>query len=229
MKYLIYIGLLLGLFACNREPTTFPVVKYAGAIRNVTELNDTTNHIYLDTIRPHRRLYGFGPLSGMAGEILIVDGRPYVSTINERGRRQVKQTYEAKAPHFVYTHIRSWHEAELPRDSILNKQNLGAHLEALALKSAIDVEKPFPFLLKGRFRKITYHISDVHKHHSSGSQTVEDVDVIILGFFSKHHENIFTEPGSHVVMSFMTTSASVIGQIDQLTLKGKRVQLLLPD
>ncbi|HSI91268.1 MAG TPA: hypothetical protein VK927_09135, partial [Adhaeribacter sp.] len=59
--------------------------------------------------------------------------------------------------------------------------------------------------------------------------TVEDVDVIILGFFSKHHENIFTEPGSHVVMSFMTTSASVIGQIDQLTLKGKRVQLLLPD
>src|SRR5690606_40831380 len=59
------------------------------------------------------------------------------------------------------------------------------------------------------------------------SDLIGDADVIILGFFSKHHQGVFTEPGSNITMSFMTTDASRIGQIDNLTLTGKKVQLLL--
>lgn len=237
MKYAFYLLLLLSIWACSsREPTTFPVIKYAGAMKNVTENQDTSNAIFLDTINPHRRLYGLGPLSGMSGEILIIDGRPYVSKLNRSGVNRVRMTYDAKSPYFVYTHVRGWQEAELPKDSILNNQNLGLHLEHLAKKQGIDVEKPFPFMLKGQFKKLSYHISYMPKKNSKSkkplpeqSKTVTDVDVIIVGFFSKHHQNIFTPPGSHVVMSFMTTTASRVGQIDELVLRGKKVQLMLPE
>ena len=234
MKYLFYLSLLLTVFACSsREPTAFPVVKYAGAMRNVTENHDTTSHIYLDTINPHRRLYGLGPLEGMSGEILIIDGRPYASKMNSKGFNRVRQTYDVRSPYFVYAHVKDWDAAELPADSILDNRKLGLYLEKLAKEKGIDVEKPFPFMLQGEFRKMQYHISYMPKKKKKRtppkSFTVENADVIIIGFFSKHHQGIFTEPGSNVVMSFMTTSASHIGQIDQLTLKGKRVQLLLPE
>jgi acetolactate decarboxylase len=132
--------------------------------------------------------------------------------------------------------VRGWQEADLPEDSILNNHNLGNHLEKLAKKQGIDVNKPFPFMLKGQFKSLTYHISYLPKKHSKSKKplpeqvkTVEDADVIIVGFFSKNHEGIFTQPGSHVVMSFMTTTASRVGQIDELVLRGKRVQLMLPE
>ncbi|MBK0403327.1 acetolactate decarboxylase [Adhaeribacter sp. BT258] len=234
MKYLFYLSFLFVFFSCSsREPKRFPVVKYAGAMRNVTENQDTTNHIYLDTINPHRRLYGLGPLQGMTGEILIIDGRPYASKINAKGRNRVRQTFEARSPYFVYAHVKAWDPAELPEDSILDNRKLGMYLEELAKERGIDVEKPFPFMLQGEFRKMKYHVSYMpkkkKKHMPPEFFTEENADVIIIGFFSKHHQGVFTEPGSNVVMSFMTTSASHIGQIDQLTLKGKRVQLLLPE
>ena len=236
MKYACLSVFLLLLWSCsNREPTTFPVVKYAGALKNVTELQDTATAIFLDTIKPHRRLYGLGPLAGMSGEILIIDGRPYVSKINRSNSNRVRMTFDARSPYFVYTHVRGWQEADLPEDSILNNQNLGRHLEFLAKKQGINVDKPFPFLLKGHFKKLSYHISYLPKKNSKSkkplpeeTQTVEDADVIIVGFFSKKHEGIFTQTGSHVVMSFMTTTASKVGQIDELVLHGKKVQLMLP-
>lgn len=237
MKYACLFFLFLFCWSCsNREPTTFPVVKYAGALKNVTELQDTSNAIFLDTINPHRRLYGLGPLSGMSGEILVIDGRPYVSKINRSNRNRVRMTFDARSPYFVYAHVRGWQEAELPEDSILNHQNLARHLENLAKKEGINIDKPFPFLLKGQFKKLTYHISYMPKKNSRSkkplpekTKTVENADVIIVGFFSRDHQGIFTEPGSHVVMSFMTTTASGVGQIDELVLRGKRVQLMLPE
>jgi len=237
MKASFYFIFFLLIWSCsNREPTTFPVVKFAGALKNVTQLEDTTNHIFLDTINPHRRLYGLGPLSGMTGEILVIDGRPYVSKLNRKGMNRVRMTYDVKSPYFVYTHVRGWQEADLPEDSVLNNQNLGHHLELLAKKNGINAEKPFPFMLKGQFRRLTYHISYMPKkngHHKmqlvETSHTDQNVDVIIVGFFSKQHQNIFTPPGSNIVMTFMTTSASHVGQIDELVLKGKKVQLMLPE
>ncbi len=237
MKYPLFLILLLSVWSCSsREPTTFPVVKYSGALKTVTELQDTSNTIYLDTINPHRRLYGLGPLSGMSGEILIIDGRPYASKVNRSNRNRIRMTFDVKSPYFVYTHVRGWQEADLPRDSILNNQNLGKHLELLAKKQGIDVNKPFPFMLKGEFKELTYHISYLPKKNSKSKKplpehfrTLQDADVIIIGFFSKNHQGIFTEPGSNIVMSFMTTTASKVGQIDELVLRGKRVQLMLPE
>jgi acetolactate decarboxylase len=237
MKPLIFLICLSIVVACsNREPKNFPVVKYAGALRNVTELGDSSSHIYLDTILPHRRLYAIGALKGLSGQILVIDGRPYSSKLNSNGRNKIKMNFDLEAPWLVYAHVRDWQEVDLPSDSIITNESLGKHIEKLARERGIDVGKPFPFMLGGSFRKLDYHIDYLMKKNKNGNKkrpethfSLNDPNVIIVGFFSKHHQNIFTEPGSNVVMGFMTTTASQIGQIDQLTLKGKKVQLLLPE
>ena len=237
MKYLFFLGLLFSVWACSkREPQTLPIVRYAGTMQEVVEAGDTSAHIYLDTINPHRRLYGLGVLKGNSGEILIIDGRPYASKLNAAGLNRIRMTYKLHASHLVYTHVRDWQAAELPEDSVVTKHSLGKYLEALAVKRGLDVSKPFPFMLTGTFQKIDYHVSYLEKINKSGTKkrpqtnyTLSDANIIILGFFSKKHQGIFTEPGSDVVMGFMTTTASKIGQIDQLTLKGSKVQLLLPE
>ena len=237
MKPFLLLICLSVLVACSkREPKSFPVVRYAGALRNVTELGDSSSHIYLDTILPHRRLYAIGALKGLSGQILVIDGRPYSSKINAKGRNKIKMNFDLEAPWLVYAHVRDWQQVELTSDSILTQQSLGSHIEKLARAKGINVEKPFPFMLSGSFRKLDYHIDHLVKKNKSGHKkqpqtrfSLTDPNVIIVGFFSRNHQNVFTEPGSNVVMAFMTTTASQIGQIDQLTLKGKKVQLLLPE
>jgi acetolactate decarboxylase len=233
MKFISGFFFLLFLVACSsREPENRPVVKHAGALRDFTQKNDTSSAIYLDTIDPHRRLYGLGALRGYTGEILVIDGRPYVSKLNSKGDNRVRLSFDLRAPYFVYAHVKAWDPAELP-DKEISSADLEAMLPELAKKAGLDPGKPFPFMLRGAFGKLAYHIDyRPKKNKKRMPQTafaVSDADIIILGFYSKQHQDIFTTAGSNVTMSFMTTSADLVGQIDQLSFQGKKVQLLLPE
>jgi acetolactate decarboxylase len=232
MKYLSGFLVLFLLLSCNREPENRPVVKYAGALRNFTDKNDTSSAIYLDTINPHRRLYGFGALRGYTGEIMVIDGRPYVSKLNSKGRNRIRLSFDLKAPYFVYAHVKAWDPAVLP-DQEITSADLETMLPELAKKAGLDPEKPFPFMLRGTFEKLSYHIDyRPKKKKKQMPQTAfaeTDAEIIILGFYSKKHQGVFTPAGSNITMGFMTTSASQLGQIDQLAFLGKRVQLLLPE
>src|SRR5688572_1402216 len=135
MKYLSGFFFLFLLVACSsREPESRPVVKHAGALRNFTEKNDTSSAIYLDTIAPHRRLYGLGALRGYTGEIMVIDGRPYVSKLNSKGRNRVRLSFDLKAPYFVYAHVKAWDPATLP-DKEITSADLETMLPELDRKS----------------------------------------------------------------------------------------------
>lgn len=232
MKYFFLFSFLFISLACNREPDGVAKVKYAGALRNYTESHDSSSAILLDTIDPHRRLYGLGPLKDYAGEILIIDGRPYSSKITAKGRNKVVQSFDLKAPYFVYAHVRDWQVIALPEGDITT-ENLEKLLPELARKNKLDPEKPFPFMLRGQFSTMEYSIDYQHKKKKKPkpqtSFQVKRPDLIVLGFYSKHHQGIFTPQGTNMVMNFINTTATQIGQIDHITFQGKKVQLLLPE
>lgn len=233
MRLIAAVFLIAFLSACSsREPDTLAVVKYAGALRNFTENRDTASAIFLDTILPHRRLYGLGPLQGYSGEIMVIDGRPYVSKVNAKGRNRVRQNFNLKAPYFVYAHVRDWEVTQLPEKS-LSSADLDSLLPVLARQKGLDPEKPFPFMLRGRFSELAFNIDHQPKKEKKKltvtNFAVANADIIVLGFYSRRHQGIFIPPGANLVMAFMTTSASHVGHIDHLGFHGKRVQLLLPE
>jgi acetolactate decarboxylase len=68
----------------------------SGAMRNVMQKGDLSNTIYLDTISNKQHLYGLGPLEGLKGELLIIDGKSYISSVNENGSIQLKKALKLR-------------------------------------------------------------------------------------------------------------------------------------
>src|SRR5690606_8446373 len=110
----------------------------------------------LDTISTKKHLYGLGPVEYLKGELLIIDGRSYVSSVGEDGSVKMEETYNVKAPFFVYTHTENWKEYKLPKRVQTLKQ-----LEEFIDKKSKKIKRPFAFKLEGTFSEVKYHIQNL--------------------------------------------------------------------
>ena len=63
----------------TKDPDT--TVQVIGAMRNVMWKGELHGTIALDTIQNKEHLYGLGPVEYLAGELLIIDGKSYKTTV----------------------------------------------------------------------------------------------------------------------------------------------------
>src|SRR5690554_8153925 len=98
-------------------------INIVGQMKDVMWQGKLYGNINLDTIANKTNLYGLGPVEYLAGEILIIDGKSYKSTVTSDTTMKVEETYDIKAPFFGYANISKWTEQSLP-DSIQTIQQL---------------------------------------------------------------------------------------------------------
>ncbi|GIV26979.1 MAG: hypothetical protein KatS3mg027_0793 [Bacteroidia bacterium] len=110
----------------------------------------TLRNIKLDTITNKTNLYGLGTVEYLSGEILIIDGKSYKSTVVSDSTMKVEETYDIKAPFYAYANISKWTEQTLP-DSIQTIQQLEIYLDKVIKNSP----RPFMFKLSGTVEKAT--------------------------------------------------------------------------
>src|SRR3989344_5027739 len=197
MKYLFTtISSTLLLVACNNVsseqkgtiliPTT---VKIVGAMKNVMWKGELRGTIDLDTISNKNHLYGFGPMEYLTGELLIIDGVSYISTVLNDSSMKVEKNYKIKAPFFAYANIENWVETPLP-DSVNSLTTLENYLN----ESTTNSIRPFFFKLEGNMEEASIHIvnlpkgAEVHSpedaHKERRSYFLKNEDVSVIGFFS---------------------------------------------
>ena len=121
MILLGFVALMsLALLSCgSREATAithdaYPDVQVAGAMKNVMWKGELAGIIRLEDIENKEGLYAIGPLSYLQGELLINDGRAYVSKVLTDTTMAVEATFAAEAPFLVYGNVTEWQELELP-------------------------------------------------------------------------------------------------------------------
>jgi acetolactate decarboxylase len=148
----ILIGLALLLLNFSYAQTK---VYHTGALAEMGK-NQFYPTILLDTLRK-KNLYGIGPYGKMQGEITVLDGKPYLSQVDEQGNGAVTQHWNAEAPFFVYAHVERWTSYPLKR-SIKSVNDLQQAIEELAVKNGYDLSTPFPFRIKGIMTELTTHI-----------------------------------------------------------------------
>jgi acetolactate decarboxylase len=151
----IIFGLsLLTLANCttSEQPTSNEVI-IVGEMRNVMWNGQLQGTINLDTLSSKTHLYGLGPVEYLSGEILIMDGRSFKSTVVSDSTMLVEETFDIKAPFFGYTNVSKWSEQTLP-DSIQTLQQLEAYLD----KETQNSPRPFMFTLTGTVEQATIHI-----------------------------------------------------------------------
>lgn len=208
-------------------------VHVTGTMRHVMHDGQLAGTIDLDTLSQKIHLYGLGPVEYLTGELLIVDGKAYRSIVQTDSTMIVEETFEVKAPFFVYANVDQWKSHKLPR-RIRTLTQLEAHLDRITR----HLQRPFAFKLTGHVESATMHIvnlpkgTEVHSpddaHQGRKSYRIRDQEVIIVGFFSTQHKGIFTHHDTYLHMHLITADKKQMGHLDNVHFKNRKMRLYLP-
>jgi len=209
-------------------------VSWVGELKNVMQNDDRKSRVCLADLEK-RNLYALGPAENLDGEITVLDGWPSISHVDAKGGSSVDHLLATKAPTLVYTNVEQWQDFAIPI-TIQSAQELESFIAAAAKKAGLNIERPFPFLLKGHFAEVDFHIlrgSDASGVRVFGGDRVpfveKNVQGTVLGFFSKHHQGIFTHKDSFVHIHFVSESDLKAGHVENLRFVATaNMQLKLP-
>jgi acetolactate decarboxylase len=215
----------------EKKEAIYKDVQVVSAMKNVMWKGELYGKIHLDTIADKKGLYGIGPVSNLSGEILIIDGKSYVSRVVSDSTMTVENTFDVKAPFFVYANVTDWTAVELPSRITSVKD-----IETFVDESTKTYKRPFVFRLKGTVKTATIHIQNLPKgtkvsspkeaHQGQVSYNLTNEAVEIVGFFSTEHHGVFTHHDSNIHLHLITKDENKMGHVDALEIEN--MQLFLP-
>jgi len=210
-------------------------VEYRGALKNIMHKGDLSAQVDLNDFKDSEHLYALGAVENLKGEILILDGQAFISSVKNE-ELVIDSSFDHKATLVVYAAVRDWNSIDIP-NKISTYEELEQFIEHSANEQGIDTEEPFPFLVKGTPASFDWHVIDWpegdtehshQKHVESGlNGKLEKKAVEILGFYSKHHHAVFTHHTTNMHLHVKTTDDSISGHLDGITL-GNGMSLELP-
>ncbi|MSR55770.1 MAG: multicopper oxidase family protein [Gemmataceae bacterium] len=233
-----YTDLLKAGFQRAEKPSADPKepgfeVRWSGELKNVMMKGDLKGTIDLKAVAKLPNVYAVGALEGLQGEVTILDSIPSIARVKE-GKAVTDKVFEGKACVLVYAQVKHWKEVPLPK-TIKSLDQLDSFVVEAAKKEGINVNRPFPFVVKGNVNEAKYHVlrhpgdfKDPHELHDKAKvkYTLKDAEVDLIGFYSDQHLGIFTCGGNlHVHQRSGDGKAS--GHLDEVDL-GNEMRLCLP-
>jgi acetolactate decarboxylase len=225
MRNICLFILVAFVLSCSYEKTTVSDVKWSGAMKNVMKKGELFGTIHLDTISNKKHLYGLGPIEYLSGEITVFDGKSYVSTVNQDSTMTVTQTFDVKAPFFVYANVENWTSLEVPK-SVVDLVSLEAFLTSLPNSD----EKPFAFKIETEVAETDIHVVNLPKHiktvssHDEAHQgqvnyILNDKKVNLIGFYSAHHHAVFTHHDTNLHVHLIIEDEKDMGHVESVSFK----------
>lgn len=201
-------------------------VKAEGEMRTVMLKGDLAARADTAALRGRKNLYALGPVEGLKGEVSIFAGKPAVATVRD-GKPSVAEDWP-KACFLVSAEVARWDKTEIPK-GVESLEHLQAFVEKSAKAAGLDAAEPFPFLVTGTPKKVTYHIvwkTDGLPHtkelHAKAKLPfgVEGRGVEMLGFYSDKHHGVFTHHDTNIHVHFRTADGTDSGHVDAVELAG---------
>lgn len=226
-------GMLLSCNSAKKETIsddTYSDMIIVGAMKNVMWKGELSSSIDLDTISDKKGLYGLGPESYLTGELLINNGKNYVSKVTSDSTMAVEKRFNVSAPFFVYANINEWEEIELP-SNITTTQDLEKFID----ERTTENKRPFAFKLIGNISKAIIHVQNLPEgtkvsspdeaHQGQTNYELKNEETEIVGFFSTKHKGIFTHHDSYLHMHLITKDESKMGHLDELEIENMKLYL----
>lgn len=208
-------------------------MRWAGALR-VVLAGDLGSHVSLERLAGLPHLYAVGPAAGLRGEITVVDGRPYVSRV-EDGRVVVERSFRHEAAFLVWAQIARWHDLDIP-ETVVDGRALEDFVVKRTRESGMAIETPFAFAVTGVAAHVSLHILDRRDDRPHSRERHEEIKVPfaierravdVVGFCSPRHAGIFVPAGRRTHMHVCSRDGGVAGHVDDLRL-GPGMTLRLP-
>jgi alpha-acetolactate decarboxylase len=197
--------------------------------------------VWLRKLGDDPSLVGIGALSGLRGEVAVIDGRVwlgYATDATSSHGRQLDGADETAA-FMAVASVPEWRTFSLAT-SVFH-DGIERRLEKLARDVGLDAGRAIPVVITGRFLNLRYHVADGRGMQPgrpiseqelrvvSSKGNVEDTDGVLVGFFSKGTHPALFQPGSRLHLHVVLPERREIGHVDHVDLDvGVRVKLPLP-
>ena len=231
------IILSLIIYSCDHSTKKNQVfeVEYKGALKNIMHKGDLSSTVSLSSFNNLKNFYALGAMENLQGEIQIFDSEPYNSYVEE-GELKFDKSYSRQATLLVYSTVESWIPVQIPNE-IVTLNELEEYVEQAAKKHHINTKQPFPFLIEGVAKEVSWHVINWkdgdtehshEKHISSGlNGTITNEAVALLGFYSDSHHAIFTHHTTNMHIHVKLVNGEIAGHADDIKL-GENMMLKLP-
>jgi len=199
-------------------------VRWAGAQRDVLG-GDLEGHVDLGALSSLTHLYALGPLEGARGEVSIFAGVPSIARI-DGGEVVTAATWHARACFLVWAQVPAWAERAVDA-GVGSLDELERRATALAADAGLDLERPWPFRVRGTALRATLHVLDKRdglphdpERHEAAKvrRMLERVSIELVAFHSRHHHGIFTPKASNVHAHLWTGDGRISGHLDAIEL-----------
>ena len=204
-------------------------VKVAGTMRAIMQGADFSTKAQLESFHP-KDLYALGPLRGLHGEFMVINGEVYASILDGDSLFHSRER-AVDAAMMVYSYVPVWKTL----DTLITLANVAALDTLLAsLSRRAGIDTAFPFMLElrasGRMHVIGWkegveHTPENHRQFARNIR-LEEEKISLLGFYSTRHHGIFTHHSSNLHAHVLKWDGTV-GHLDALRSNG-RVRIMLP-
>ena len=203
----------------------------SGKAKNVMMGIDLSATVALDTLLVQPHLYALGPVDDLQGEITVFDGKVYAAQVTNKRKQRVKfrEAEGLKAPFLVYSYVPEWKSYSVEVD-LQNLKDIESIVDSIGRAHGFREEDAFPFRVEAIFHEVSYHIiqrkkwEKQHSHEAHNAAKIHYSNFLLsadlVGFYSRHHEGVFTHKGQFIHVHFLPKDRRITGHLDKLNHSG---------
>lgn len=201
---------LATLLACGGS-TARVGVEVTGTLREVMHGGSSEARVALhDVVKPG--VIAVGALAGLRGEVTVLDGNVTASVVTDGEVVTTQAAGDLRATLLVHATVRGWRDIPVPGP--IEAADLDRELERLLVAAGVDVEAPVPILVEGSFSALTWHVIDGGHGSTTTITSSSPGPALLVGFFSRHHEGVFTHAGQRTHLHALVAGAT--GHVDEV-------------
>jgi acetolactate decarboxylase len=203
-RTLTLVSIMIASISCDSKSENAEIIiannvsaQVVGAMKNVTWKGKLAGMISGET------------MEYLSRELLIIDGRSYLSKVISDSSMAVQESFQVNAPFLVYANQLDWNIEDFASE-LRTIQSLEEFIE----RASVDFERPFVLKLIGLVAQAEIHIQNLPKgrkvsspeevHQGQTNFTIENSELEIVGFFSTDYKGIFTHHASNVPRHLIT-------------------------
>ncbi len=235
---LVLLAFLCANFNCPAQsaPARAPLIMVydRGSMKEVYQDNAAAK-VNLSELQSTEHLYALGPLSKLRGEIMIIDSLPFESRISG-GRVQIKSDWNESAAFLIWSSVPKWRKMRVP-SAVLDMRLFESWLSSMVGFEDAPLRGQFPFLLKGNFDSLEWHLANqtedgaplsAEKHNEQMFHgKSKNLHAEIVGFYSPDHEGLFIPQGRSTHMH-VKSGDDLMAHVDNFEPKDDGLTLYVP-